>query len=268
MNGGQEIILQKGFNCRDLGGYRTSTGRTILPHKLIRAGYLSDLSLTDQARLYTYGVRTIIDLRSPAERQQYPDRLDSRMRYLRLPILRQDRTQNVQQLIGRFTDKQAGKRQMLALYQQLVVTAEAQQAYRQFFSVLGQKSTGGLLFHCSGGKDRTGVLTILLLKVLGVPADVIRADYLASNQASAVRINQRLNKTKLVSSRVADLQSVFDLSVVRPAYLDQVETLIQTRYGGFPAYLANQIGVTTAETEQLKKRYLTTKGSSVEDLVL
>lgn len=268
MNGGQEIILQKGFNCRDLGGYRTSTGRTILPHKLIRAGYLSDLSLTDQVRLYVYGVRTIIDLRSPAERQQYPDRLDSRMRYLRLPILRQDRTQNVQQLIGRFIDKQAGKRQMLALYQQLVVTAEAQQAYRQFFSVLGQKSTGGLLFHCSGGKDRTGVLTILLLKVLGVPADVIRADYLASNQASAVRINQRLNKTKLVSSRVADLQSVFDLSVVRPAYLDQIETLIQTRYGGFPAYLANQIGVTTAETEQLKKRYLTTKGSSVEDLVL
>lgn len=74
-----------GFNIRDLGGYKTKDGLTIQSHRLVRGGYLSELNKEDQLKLYNYGIRTIIDLRTPDEIQKYPDKYVSSTEYIKLP---------------------------------------------------------------------------------------------------------------------------------------------------------------------------------------
>ena len=255
----QEIVLNHGFNCRDLGGYQTTTGMMVKSKALIRAGYLTDLDAADQTLLYDYGVRTIIDLRSPREVEKYPDQFDSRTRYLKIPILTQDfteSTENVRNLKGRLTNKKAGFQQMTRTYDYLVADSGSQAAYHQFFLTLLELPSEGTLFHCSTGKDRTGMVTMLLLKLLGVPDQTIKSDYLLSNQLSALRVNDRLNEAKAVKNNAAYLQAIFDLSTVRDAYFDQVMTAIMGRYGGVAAYFENQLGLSESAMLKLREKFL------------
>jgi len=255
----QEIKLNNGFNCRDLGGYQASNGLTIKRHQLIRAGYLSDLDSADQKVLYDYGVRTVIDLRSPMEVMKYPDHLGGIARYLRISVSRQDLTEstaNLRNLASQLNDKKAGFQLMMRSYRQLVVSTEAQQAYHRFFKSLLSATPGGILFHCSSGKDRTGVLTALILMVLGISDEIVKVDYLKSNWASAVRINNRLNGAKLVSDNLAYLQSIFDLSIVREEYFEQMLSVINNEYGGIRPYCQGQLKLSEGDLTKLKELFL------------
>ncbi|WP_143463616.1 tyrosine-protein phosphatase [Levilactobacillus enshiensis] len=255
----QEIKLNNGFNCRDLGGYQTPNGLMTKHHRLIRSGYLSDLDSVDQKTLYDYGVRTVIDLRSPREVTTYPDRLGSGIRYLQISVSRKDLTEstaNLRSLADQLTDKQAGFQLMMHSYRQLIDGMESQQAYHQFFKSLLNATPGGILFHCSSGKDRTGVLTALTLMILGISDKAIKADYLDSNWASAIRINNRLNGAKLVSDNLAYLQSIFDLSIVRDDYFDQMVAVINDQYGGIKAYCREQLRLNEDDLTKLKELFL------------
>ena len=254
-----EIKLNNGFNCRDLAGYRTHDGEQIKPKKLIRAGYLSDLDNDDQEILYQYGIRTVIDLRSPGEMARYPDHLDSRIRVVKLPISTQDLSTsptNVRRLSQNLVDKKAGLRQMLQAYEWLITSVEAQAAYRQFMLTLLEPATGGTLFHCSMGKDRTGVLTILILKALMIPDDVVQKDYLMSNELLAVNINQQLSAAKRTSDNLAYLQSIFDISTVRTVYFTRLLDIVTARYGGFSTFFHEQLGLRESDLERFRQLYL------------
>jgi len=255
----REIKLNNAFNCRDLGGYQTSDGLTIKQHQLIRAGYLSDLDSVDQKILYDYGVRTVIDLRSPMEVVKYPDHLGGIARYLRISVSRRDlteSTENLRSLASQLTDKKAGFQLMMRSYRQLVVSTEAQQAYHRFFRSVLNATPGGILFHCSSGKDRTGLLASLILMMLDVPDETVKADYLNSNWVSALRINDHLNGAKLVSGNLAYLQSIFDLSIVREEYFEQVMSIIDDHFGGVKSYWHEQLGLSEDDLIKLRKLFL------------
>lgn len=254
------INLENGFNFRDLGGYPAANGHTVKWHRLVRGGYLSALKRADQQKLFDYGIRTVIDLRTKEETVKYPDRLDYYpLRYFSLPILQQDLTDsstNVRNLPGKISDEKAGLRQMRYVYDQLVISEEAQKAYRQFFLILLNSSSAGVLFHCSTGKDRTGIVAILLLALLGVPEAAIKQDYLLSNDFLIDRIKERLLTAARVDAHPAYLKSLLDISAVRGAYFDQVIHVINTQFGGFKAYFRNQLGLNVLSILNLRQNLL------------
>lgn len=188
----------------------------------------------------------------------YPDHYDSRTQYFKIPILKRDLTEsttNVRNLAGRLTDKQAGFHQMMRIYDQLITSSEVQQAYRQFIITLINADPGAILFHCSTGKDRTGVLAILLLVILGVPEEIVEKDYLESNWFSAIRINNRLNEAKSASDNFAYLKSIFDLSTVHEDYFHRAISIINRQYGGFNAYFHNQLGLSETQLSTIRRRF-------------
>ncbi|WP_056997188.1 tyrosine-protein phosphatase [Secundilactobacillus collinoides] len=259
MKAGRGISLQRGFNCRDLGCYPTCDGLTVKAKRLIRAGYLSDLNFRDQKKLYDYGIRTVIDLRSPFEVRKFPDLIDNRIQYIKMPISNEDLTEstvNVRNLVGQLTDKKAGHHQMVQTYQRLLTDSTVWLSYRHFFLTLSKLSANGVLFHCSTGKDRTGILSIFILSILRVPEKAIMNDYLLSNECSSIRINNRLNEAKTVNNNPAYLQSIFDLSTVRKEYFELVISIINN-YGGFDSFFHNQIGLSDAVLNQIRDNYLT-----------
>lgn len=255
------LNLSGGFNFRDLGGYPAANARQVKWCKLVRSGYLSDLTDQDLQKLVDYGINLVIDLRSKSEVQSFPDRLNSHIKYINLPIFQDDQTESgaslkrIYQLYAR--SDQGGFQKMMRSYRKLITDPHAQQAYHHFFELLEKYGRdGGILFHCSAGKDRTGMCTMLLLAALGVDDKVIREDYLLTNPASKARIEWRRNEAKKMHLGRNFVQSVEDLASVRDEYYDQLVGMFNYQYGGIPQYLKNEIQLTKAQRQNLRKIYL------------
>lgn len=255
------LPVTNGVNFRDLGGYTTPDGRQVKWRKLFRSGHLSRLTLTDQQLLLKSGVSIDIDLRSTAELAQFPDRLPNGIRFKHLPVFDDDETESTgtaNQLQHQYSqDAQSGYRQMLYVYRRLASKEQPQQAYRKFFQYLltyGEQE--GILFHCSAGKDRTGLAAVLLLSVLGVEPDQILADYLLTNKLSKGRVRTRTEEAKAANMNENFVQSIQDLSVVKANYLYEALSQIATTYGGIQSYLRDVIGLTVKSQLRLQEIYL------------
>lgn len=257
----RHIEVAHSVNIRDLGGYPTVDGRKIKWRKLVRAGDLSELSEDDQQTLLDYGITVDVDLRSNAERKQFPDQIPTQMKFLHLSLFDDDetesRTTNERLQKAYSSNPHSGYLRMLYAYRRLVVNPQPQQAYQRFFSYLsthGENET--VLFHCSAGKDRTGMMTILLLNVLGVPEEVIRADYLLTNEFSVPRINHRIALARKAHMNRSFMASLRDLSSVSIDYYDQAMTLINYEFGGIQGYLRDIVGLSDSDCERLRNIYL------------
>ena len=171
-------------NKRDLGGIRTADGRRIRPGLLIRSAHLFQAEEADLA-----GISSVIDLRTPGERLEAPDRTWGR-EYLPIPIF-EDMTAGVSHEQG--ADHQ-GFPDMAVLYRRIVTECAASFG-RVLRAVMGHDFSGGaVLWHCTEGKDRCGLITALVLEALGADRGVILEDYLRTNEVNlpkAIAVRQR-----------------------------------------------------------------------------
>lgn len=267
MNYSRVFLVKNGFNFRELGGYHTLNNALIKWHKLLRTSNLAFLNPQECSEIYDYGIRTIIDLRSPSEINSYPDQLPLNIKYFQIPVFKSDQTEsnveieNTKRLFSQ--DAKAGFNRMMRVYRQMVINSEAQQAYQQFFEVLAKRCTyGGILFHCSAGKDRTGFASILLLNALDVPEQIIKHDYLLTNKLSQKRIQERLDYAKKLHVNNSYLNSIYDLSTVNEYYYDQAVSLINYEYGGMHNYIHDMLSVDKLCLEKLKSILLLKKNNN------
>jgi protein-tyrosine phosphatase len=160
----RHIPLMGTFNMRDVGGYPAAGGRTTRWRTLLRSDALHRADAAGPV-LRGYGLRTVLDLRTDAEADFAPS-----------PSCGPDtRTVRIS-LIG--DDVLAAPQRLEAVYQYLI-----DQRGEAIATVVGELAAAGsvpALVHCSAGKDRTGIVIGLVLAVLGVPDEVIAADYAVS----------------------------------------------------------------------------------------
>ena len=172
MEAKKPLPIRTAFNVRELGGYVNIDKQTLKQGHFIRSGGISELSDEDCAYLYDYGVRTIIDLRSADERATKPDRL---INYKDIKNY----------AFSLSEDAEPGKMQTLTIssMDQLYcrILDKSQAMIGEIFKIM-LASKGTVLFHCTAGKDRTGVLAMLLLKLADVDEETIINDYAASYQ--------------------------------------------------------------------------------------
>ena len=267
------IILEKQKNIRDLGETVTLDGRSIKRNKLIRCGRLSDLSAADAAVLLgTYRVRTVVDLRSAKESEERPDPQWGIVNHSRIPLLSDDqlgfsvsgapgtdqRRQNVLDTLINMTGSPSytPKQYLQDIYRKFITSKQSQSATRRFVELLLSQKDGALLYHCNGGKDRTGIITAFLLTALDVSWDIIAADYMETNTVVEPWLEQKLQD---LPDRYQNEQAK---SVLRMMYLADADCLQTARdemcsLGGSPAgYLKQVIGITDPALDELKSRLL------------
>lgn len=256
------LPLQSGHNFRELGGYQTKDGHTLKWHKLIRSASLSNLNQADLNYLSDYGVRTDVDFRSADETTAAPDRLPADTTYEFLPVFAVDETANSVSEAALFQtfsqNADSGYQRMLSVYDNLINQAHAKAAYRRFFDLLlaNESAQSALLFHCTAGKDRTGMGAVFLLSALDVPEATIQADYLLTNQASATFIQKSLTDLKQKTQNQAVLKSVQSLLTVHLDYLNMAKKAIETQTGTIQNYLRTELKVTDHELKTLRQIYL------------
>ena len=163
----RHIGCEGAFNIRDLGGYATTDGSTVRWGTLYRADGLHRVPASAAPGLGALGWRTVLDLRTTAEVDDGAF-LAGGTEVIHLPILRQT--------WGIPEDLDVDPVAFLSTHY-LHMLDEGREAIAAAFTVLASTSRLPAVFHCSAGKDRTGVLAALLLSSLGVPDDTVAADY-------------------------------------------------------------------------------------------
>ena len=254
-------------NARDLGGIPLGEGRQVKRGCLLRTGMLAFMSKADERRLREeFQVTDIVDLRTELETAQHPDPAPAGMRYHWHPIFQgkalgisreeeeaadpiDRRVIYVRSLAGRAHES------MLDLYPSMVSDPYSVGQLAGFFRLLLAHEEGGFLWHCTAGKDRTGVTAALLLYALGASREVIFADYLATNEALKERLEQTAREIFERTGEELLAREIVVLDSVHRDFLESVFDTVDEKYGGMDRFLEEELGVTAADREVLKEKY-------------
>ena len=173
LNANRHIEVEHAFNIRDIGGYPTCDGQTTQWKRFLRSDGLHALHEADMQVLLDYGVRLVVDLRLPMELRSAPNVFSGselvqyrHQSFLDEAVLKRIEKEPVQNRTHLRADQ--GYRSWLD---------HCQPSVRDVLVSLSDNDAGVALYHCSGGKDRTGLVTALLLGLAGVPDELIAADY-------------------------------------------------------------------------------------------
>lgn len=165
------LPLEGVSNCRDLGGYYSSRGQVTKWNTFLRSSRLPDLSEADIQFVYDYGLRSIIDLRADFEIQEFANPLDGHPQFTYYNV----------DLIGtveRASQKALSSDEPFVLGQMYVGILEDKTGVKQVLDIMMEEiNNGGVMFHCSAGKDRTGVIALLVLGLAGVAKQDIITNY-------------------------------------------------------------------------------------------
>lgn len=237
----RRVVLERGHNMRDLGGYVTGDGRTIGWGRLYRAGSLSTLSPTDLATFDALGIRTVIDLRSErevAERGVF-DVAGYPVAFHHLPVI--DATWQETE-VPEFDESEDGIVEFLVwAYRSML--AEGGDRFAHAIGLLAVPGNLPAVFHCAAGKDRTGLLAALVLGGLGVDDEAIALDYGLSEGAMQAMLEWASvhdpERVALMSQMPAAMLAA------RPAAMREILAGLRDDHGSVAGYLTS-IGVSTA----------------------
>ncbi|MBC5648286.1 tyrosine-protein phosphatase [Christensenella tenuis] len=235
MNVSKPLPLTGAHNVRDLGGYPTEDGKRTKYKAFLRGDSLNGLTGKDRAFLAEYGVTLVIDLRSSKETKMNPDHIDKReMEYLNVPLL--DQIQSTL-LKGKMPDD------MSEMYIGLVENSK--DGLKEVFTRMVNER-GVILYHCTAGKDRTGIITMLLLKLAGVADDTVLADYAISETYMKETFERQRKMVEAAGIKAPDY--VFRS---KPEYMQKLMEHIAGKYGTAKGYLES-LGLSEEEIGTLE----------------
>lgn len=263
------VRLEGTFNLRDLGGYQTQDGHTVRPGLVYRGDALHRLTDADLARLEDLGIRVIVDFRSPAEVAAHPDRLPAGATWVQFSqaselaaLASSDGDAEKLRKLEHQAATAEGRAWLTGRLDAMEATMRSfandpveAQPYRDFLHLLAASDPGPVIFHCRGGKDRTGWAAALLLLALGVPRETVMADYLATAQFNRARNEARMDDYRRLTSEPLVLEFLASLMQVKERYLDAALAEVE-QLGGTTAYLESFLGLTPDLLDRLRSRYL------------
>ena len=236
-------------NARQLGGLTRPDGARIREDRLIRTGHLGRATDGDIGRLAALGVARVIDLRDIRECRRDPDRDIPGAAYLHLPAL-PDLMKVLPPVVGA-TPKQAHEA-FHAMYRILALFPESIDAYGAFFRELLAAEGKPVLWHCTQGKDRTGVGGMLLMSALGFDREAVIEEYLRTNIFAQKQLDE-LRLARASEEEIALLSEIFPVFETNARYYFEC---IEIEYGSLEAYLELALGLGPEDIARLEEYYL------------
>jgi protein-tyrosine phosphatase len=233
------------LNFRDLGGYLTASGGRTRWGQLFRSSSLHKLTTEDLDVLDSLGVRTIYDLRSDDERTKQPgprpaQALPVPLRFTEVPDL------------SPLRERSDGEQWLADDYRAML--HHGGPVFGRLLTDLAEVDRTPAVFHCAGGKDRTGLATALLLSALGVDRETVLDDYELTDRYLSAR-----DAPTLVDAMV-------EMGITRPAAEGLLSTprwvmvealsLLDDDYGGPEGYLRGPAGIPASVLDDLRTRFV------------
>ena len=272
-------VLIASANLRDLGGLATIDGQRVRAGRLFRSGHLSELDRAEAAILGGLGLRTIIDLRRPSEVADFPTPDLDGVDHLWMSVSPEDsefavaanllfgeqpgRVDTAEDsefavaanLLFGNQPEQVDIATMLEGYFRNTVTNRLD-GYRPVFEAATDPDRQPLLFHCMGGKDRTGFVAGVLLRLLGVGQEEVMADYLLTNEILGDRMARRADQAR---QRIAQrsgvepdqvderhLEGIRAMLYTRPSFLQASFDAVTDKFGTWETFRRDGLGIDDA----------------------
>ena len=251
----EAAALRGQANFRDLGGRKASDGRRVKAGMLFRSGALDKLTDEDLAALTRSRIAKVIDFRLKAEAEAAKDRLPPGADYANRPV-----GMSGQALMsgdpGTF---HSGL--MIEAYRRFVKDDSA--VFAEALKEAARPSSRPILWHCSAGKDRTGVASALVLLALGVPKTAVIDDYLSSNRAREAEVRVALAGYRSyaagargVPEEAVDVEGLRAVLEVRREYLEAAFDEMAKAGGSLEGYLRDTLAFGTEEQARLRDQLL------------
>ena len=269
----QFLPVEKIVNARDLGGYEVAGGQIVKTGRLFRTAHLADATHADLQ--YLSGVPTvkIIDFRMEFEKKGKIDQPIPCAEYIWLPmdasgpILSQSnekdrkaftgsRSFDIRKIIVLIAFNEKAQKIARLLYQIILTDPGCQRQMAAFLRYVVDTKDDAVLFHCTQGKDRTGVAAALLLAALGADRETIVADFDATNRIYEADVRKYTKRVKFWGGGKAEIGTVKSfLGANTENFIKALDEIDET-YGSLEAYLKGPMGLSDADLHTLRERYL------------
>jgi protein-tyrosine phosphatase len=243
-------------NFRHWFGYKGKAGKDVQPG-LYRSGHFARSSDSDQTFFEELGLSVVVDMRRPREREREPSPWLADQQLRVISSSQDDHTEPPHMRFlreGNFSANSV-REYMLSAYRRIPMEEGNQTALRDGIRALATgEADSGLLVHCAAGKDRTGIFCALVLDELGVSQSDIIDDYLLTNSAVDFEVLVPLVQETLKTNIGVDVPDEVMLAFlgVDADYLAEAFAVM----GGTDAYLTKTLGISDAERESLRIRWL------------
>jgi len=247
------LPMDGSHNTRELGGYKTTDGKTIKWGKLFRSDKLSDISKTDQAYLQNLGIKKIVDFRSEQEKAEDPNIIPTGISYVEMPISVDGAMRSkIEAVLKGETDREV--QSFLIDANKEFVTNYAD-VYENFLRGLIDEDTP-TLFHCTAGKDRAGFAAAITLIALGVSKEDVINDYMKTNAFTQERIEEILGQIELMSLYQSDVEILRPLLGVEQIYIETAFRTAEEKYGSLENFIRDGLNISDEDIQKLRNKFL------------
>ena len=250
------LALDGPLNFRDIGGYQNDKGQHVKWNKIYRSDSLSSLSDEDQAKLAERRITVDVDLRSRYEQNSAPDKLWPNVRFVDAHVYSENRKQNkgdnkLYRFVHHIPDM--GDNWLGQIYQQVLLNSHSQHEFAKIFAELIElPEEDALVYHCSAGKDRTGMTSALILTALGVDDDTISRDYLLTNELYDFALAKQFPD----DNEIVSLVSKMNITKGEGPAIHGITETIRQGWGSFDSFFKKELGFSQKDLNRFRKMYL------------
>lgn len=224
-------------NVRDLGGIPTKAGGAFKSQRIFRSAALHTVTPNGIKQMQDLGVKAVIDLRSTAETKGNPDPVEALQKagiaYYHIPML-----DNLQSNIA--AQKEIVNTGLDVMYQHILDNHK--EDFKKLLDIIRKTPTGGIFYHCSVGKDRTGITSMMLLSIAQVEDNYIIDDYSMSKPINGIGAKENPQIPSFIYE-------------APPVAMKKTLAWLEESYGGINGYL-REIGINENEQEEIRKTLL------------
>lgn len=257
------LEFEKLHNIRDLGGMKAYDGQEIKSGCFIRSGHLAALTVSDKEKLSSL-INTVVDFRSDKERLEKPDVVIDGVEYIHIPIIdsltagvtrEKEADKNIIEKLA--VKPEEAKKYMRQMYRGFVNDSAVSQ-YSKFIRLLIDGNDKTFLWHCTAGKDRAGIASVIVEEILGCSRKDIIDDYMSTNKylESDIEFLTNFVKNQIgTESEMAD-EALRYLFGAEEEYIEDYYLAVEEKYGDFNRFIHDGLKLIDKEIDMMKKKYL------------
>ncbi len=257
-------VFDKKLNFRDLGGVKNLEGKTVKKNIIFRSAHLSNLKDSDLEFLSRkLKLKFVIDLRSNIEKKDRENKIPDGAEYLEIPYF-DETAMGITSGMGsdvKSALKQANSRNellefipdLITVYPLIVTDEHSISQFSKVIKLIINNRDGSVLFHCTAGKDRTGVTTAIIYKILNVDYSVILDDYLKTNIVSQKNAKKYSILARIFLRDKRLQKKVYDVFMADEKYLKAALDAIDSTWGSFDNFIFSKLNISQDEITSFRE---------------
>ena len=260
----ERIKLKKIPNIRDLGGFTTKDGKRVIYGKLFRSGKLYKLNKNTKRAIEDMHLSHIIDLRIETERLEKPDTLINGTKTVNCSLLCTATPAITQDKSMRITIARESKRikkefktadnYMIEMYKNVLLNKYSKDSLKTILDIV--LNADGVLWHCNGGKDRAGLVAMIIEGLLGLDDKTIIEDYVISHKYQRKKLFWSNLGLSIAFLGTEFKHVIINMLSAKPTYIIKTLEFINTTYGSIENYAKQELDITDEYINKLKSKYL------------